>query len=82
MRLVSKKEAEKLRTMKNGNRSRVRAEMEAMDVGQTMVLDRTEWTRKTQVPSAVLRQIEAALKRKYRCEMLIDRSGWVIERLE
>ena len=82
MRPLTKKEAEKLKTMRSGPRSRVRAEIEAMQVGDVMLLGKEEWTRATQVPNHMVRQIEAALKRKYTCERVIDGSGWVIERVE
>ncbi|MCF8258932.1 MAG: hypothetical protein K9J06_15360 [Flavobacteriales bacterium] len=53
-----------------------------MQVGQVMLLGKEEWTRPTQGPNHLVRQIAAALKRKYTCERVIDGSGWVIERLE
>jgi hypothetical protein len=82
MKIISRKEAAKLKTTRSGNRSRVRAEVEAMEVGQILLLDKESWTRKTQAPNIMVRQIEGQLKRKYTCERVIDGSGWLIERLE
>lgn len=82
MKTISRKEAEKLKTMLDGSRSRVRAEVEAMEVGEIKLLGKEEWTRPTQTPKVMVRQVEARQRRKYRCERLIDGSGWLIERLE
>ncbi len=82
MRTLSKKEMEKLTTVRKGHRSRARAEMEVMEVGEVKLLTKEEWTRPTQAPYHTVRQIEKAMKRKYRCEPLLDKTGWVIERLE
>jgi hypothetical protein len=82
MKAISKKEAEKLRVMRAGHRSPVRAEIEGMAAGDVQVLTKEEWTRSTQAPMHMLRQIEKRLGRKYTCQRLLDRSGWVIERVE
>ncbi len=82
MKSISKKEAEKMRTMLAGRRSPVRAEVEAMEQGEIKLLSRDEWTRPTQSPNAMVRQVEQRLGRKYSCERVIDGSGWLIERLE
>jgi hypothetical protein len=81
MRIITKKEAAQMKTARNGKRSRVRAEVEAMEVGQILLLDKESWTRKTQVPNAMVRQIEQQLKREYTCARVIDGSGWLIERV-
>ncbi len=81
MRIISKKEAALLKTAQDGRRSRVRAEIEAMEVGQYMLLDRESWTRKTQAPYHMVRQIEQQLRREYTCALLTDKSGWLIERV-
>ncbi len=82
MKTISRKEAEKLKTMLDGSRSRVRAEVEAMEVGEIKLLSKAEWTRPAQTPKVMVRQVEARQRRKYSCERLIDGSGWLIERLE
>jgi hypothetical protein len=79
---LTKKEAEKLQTMRMGFRSRVRAELEGMEVGEIRLLTKEEWTRPTQPPYHMLRQIEKALRRRYTCGRLLDGSGWVVERSE
>lgn len=82
MRRISKKEAEKLRTRLEGKRSLVRAEIESLNAGEVMLLERADWKQATHSPKGMVRQVEAKLKRKYTCAMLIDKSGWLIERLE
>jgi hypothetical protein len=82
MKALTKKEAEKLATRPRGRRSRVRAEVEVMAVGDIRLLTKEEWTRPTQPPYHMVRQIERSLKRSYSCEPVLDGSGWVIERVE
>lgn len=82
MRRISKKEAEKLKTQVNGKRSRVRAEIESLEVGEIMLLERKDWTQPTHSPTRMVKQVETAMKRKYTCARLIDGTGWLIERLE
>ena len=77
---MSKKEASQMKTSKNRYRSVVRAEIEAMEVGQVMLLERAEWTRKSQSPTTLVLDICRSTKRTYTCERLIDNSGWLIER--
>jgi hypothetical protein len=81
MRALSKKEAEKLKTMRPGRRSVVRAEIEAMEAGTHLLLEREDWAPRTQSPVTMVRKVCEKMKREYRCEMLIDRSGWLIERI-
>jgi len=81
MRIISKKEAAQMKTKLDGNRSRARAEVEALEVGQILFLDKESWNRKTQGPSVMVRQIETRLKREYTCAAVIDGSGWLIERV-
>ncbi|MCF8258136.1 MAG: hypothetical protein K9J06_11305 [Flavobacteriales bacterium] len=82
MRRISKKEAEKLKTQLGGKRSRVRAEIESLEVGDIMLLERQDWTQATHTPTRMVQRVEIALKRKYTCGRLIDGTGWVIERKE
>jgi len=82
MKPISKKEAEKLKVMLGGHRSPIRAEIEGMAAGDVQLLTKEEWTRPTQAPMYMLRQIEKRLGRKYTCQRLLDGSGWLIERVE
>jgi len=58
MKALTRKEAEKLATKPRGKRSRVRAEVEVMAVGDIRLLTKEEWTRPTQPPYHMVRQIE------------------------
>jgi hypothetical protein len=82
MKRITKKEAEQLQKTRLGYRSRVRGELEGMQVGEIRLMTKEEWTRPTQPPNHMLRQIEKGLGRKYTCDRLLDGSGWVIERVE
>ncbi len=81
MRTLNAKEAEKLKTKGPGRRTRVRAEVEAMEVGGHLLLERADWTQKTRSPKTMVREVSLAMRREYVCEMLIDSSGWLITRL-
>lgn len=81
MRTLNTKEAEKLKTKGPGRRTRVRAEVEAMEVGGHLLLERADWTQKTRSPKTMVREVSVAMRREYVCEMLIDSSGWLITRL-
>jgi hypothetical protein len=81
MRILTRKEAEKLKTKGPGRRSRVRAEIEALEVGVCLLLERSDWTQATRSPKTLVRDIEGKMGREYRCELLIDGSGWLVERL-
>ncbi len=65
-----------------GFRSRVRAEIEALEAGEALLIEAKDWPQKTHSPSRMVHQVEVALKRKYSCDRLIDKSGWLVRRSE
>jgi hypothetical protein len=47
MKRITKKEAEQLQKTRLGYRSRVRGELEGMQVGEIRLMTKEEWTRPT-----------------------------------
>jgi len=53
-----------------------------MQPGDIILLERKDWTRKHHPPTTLIYQIERKEKREYKCDILANRTGWIIERLK
>jgi len=81
MRVISKEEAKLLPKRPDGKLSIVRGYLMTMPVGQVIVLERQDWKRKTQTPKTYCVLLGRKHNMNWKCETLLDGSGWVIERL-
>jgi len=81
MKKLTREEATQLPRRPNGNFSFIRGYLMAMKPGDFILLEKKDWTRKTQVPSTYCLWLSRKEKGEWRCETLLDKTGWVIERV-
>lgn len=80
MKILTKEQAEKIRTKPAGRSSRARTYLMAMKVGDIILLEKKDWTQRRRTPSTYCRELENKTGRKWECKTALDGSGWVIER--
>jgi hypothetical protein len=82
MKKLTKDEADKLFKGPQGFYSPTRAYLLAMNVGEVILLEKSDWPRKTQTPFTYCNWLGKRTGRLWKCEPLVDKTGWVIERLK
>lgn len=82
MKKLTKEEAKLLPKGPTGYYSPIRAYLLAMEPGEIILLEKKDWTRKTQTPFTYCNWLSKRTGKGWKCERLIDKSGWVIERVK
>ncbi len=80
MKKITKEDAAKLAT-KIGSSSAVRTAVIYLQVGEVLVIERSDWTQK-KGPGQMVQRVTERTKQKYTVKTLADDSGWVVERVE
>jgi len=82
MKRITKAEAEQLVKRPDGKMSYVRGLLLTMKTGEVIILEKSEWKRKGQMPSTYCKWLGRKTTGAWKCETLMDGTGWVIERLK
>lgn len=81
MKKLNRKQMDGMVLKPMGRASKARAFVMALEPGEGMLLERADWEAKVVGPTRMLRDVEKKTGRKYSCAVVVDGSGWVIERL-
>jgi hypothetical protein len=82
MRRLSRKESAAMLKKPPGKMCVAYVHIAGMATGDIILLERSDWHQRKRSPCTMIRRIEKRFKSSYRIEILMDGSGWVIERLE
>lgn len=82
MKRLTKEEAANIRRKPHGRASYARGVLLGMQMGEIILLEPKDWTRKSQKPSTYCLQLGRKTGRKWNCSEAMDGSGWVIERVK
>jgi len=82
MKRITKAEADQMVKRPDGRLTYARGLLITMKVGEVILLERKDWTRKWQVPSTFCKWLGRETTGAWKCETLMDGTGWVIERLK
>ena len=66
---------------KIGKKSVERAMIENMEKGECLKVDRSGWKIKRKGPEYLCRKVERASGKRFDVFRLLDKSGWIIERV-
>ncbi len=87
MKIISQEELQCLSLKTIGNlkqigRNLVKDELDKMDIGQTLLIEKEDWTRKSPPPSCINGwYTNHGNKKLFSSRTLKDESGWVIRRI-
>jgi hypothetical protein len=79
MKKISKEEAESLIVSPHGYGMPVRKAILTLKPGEYLVVERKDWTWKTQSPITYVNRMSKKIKkRKFECKQIADGSGWLV----
>jgi hypothetical protein len=81
-RLISKQEAEKIGRLHFGRKHFVNAWIGQMKKGDILHITRKDFTWKDHTPNIFVKRIMKSTKKKFTFEDTLDKSGWIVERVE
>lgn len=81
MKSLTKEEAQKLKKKPDGKSSYARGVLLNMNKGDIILMEPKDWKRKHMTPKTYCLQLGRKTKREWKCEELMDGTGWVIERI-
>jgi len=81
MKKLTKEEAEKIPVQGKGRSSAVSSALQAMKVGEIVLLARMEWSWK-RGPSIICKRLEKKMGLVFTCKRVMDGSGWIIKRIK
>jgi hypothetical protein len=82
MKLITKEEMQKEPWRGRGGSSKVYREVAALQKGQILFIETSDWGNRKYPPSAVVRYIEKKYKRKHTILRHAAGTGWAVERVE
>ncbi len=82
MKKLTREEADNIPRKPPGRSSYVRNILINMKVGEFVLIEPKDWGWKSKRPSALTNYIEKNSSMKFKCEQALDKSGWIVERLE
>jgi len=81
MKKITAEEAGKLLLKLDGRGMYVRAGLFSLKPGEYLVIERKDWTWKTQTPKTYVRKFQKKYSMKFDCKHIADGSGWLIKRI-
>jgi len=81
MKQITKEEAEQIKVRPHGRASYARGILLNMKVGDIIILEKKDWNQKSQQPGTYCLKLGRDVKRQWKCETIMDGSGWLIERV-
>ncbi|MCB9185927.1 MAG: hypothetical protein H6601_04195 [Flavobacteriales bacterium] len=82
MKKLSKEEARNINTKPTGRSSLARSYILKMEVGDIILLEKSDWKQRYRMPSTYCRMLARQTNRQWKCETALDGRGWVIERVK
>jgi hypothetical protein len=80
MKIIPKGTINGMLPIKKGKDSKLRAMLLQLEVGDTLEIDKSEWTRK-KPPYHIVGHIKRKLNRTFLYNQKLDESGWMFQRL-
>lgn len=81
MRKLSKKEAAALETRPPGRMAPLRAHLLNLEVGEALLIERSDWQQRRRSPSTMLRRMATRTGRDFDMRVMMNGTGWVVTRL-
>lgn len=80
MKKITKEEKEKMLVQGRGRSSPVMSMLQAMKVGEILFVEKNDW-KWQRGPGTICKRLEKNYGLKFKCNKVLDGSGWVIERM-
>jgi len=81
MKRLTREEAEQIKKKPDGRGSLARGILITMGIGEIILLERKDWGRKAQTPKTYCLQLGRKTGMRWKCEVALDGSGWIVERV-
>jgi len=82
MKHITKEEAQQIKVKPHGRASYARGVLLNMNIGDIIILEKADWNQKRLQPGTYCLQLGRDVKRLWKCETIVDGSGWVIGRVK
>jgi hypothetical protein len=81
MKKISADEAANLPTRPSGYASAVRIALLSLKPGEYLVIEKKDWSWKSQTPCNYCRRLEKETNNRFHCEHILDGSGWLVKKI-
>ena len=82
IRKLSKQEFENTFKRPLGKKSLVRTYIESLEIGESFKIDRSDWHVRHKSPAYACRNVERGSRKRFKAYLVMDKSGWIIERVK